>query len=150
METSVTSAWGSSWSGAWSGAWGTLDQDAQNGKSGYWRLFYYQLQEAELDKRKAKPEQPLITVPEAPSAVKRKRKQSKPAEERREEQIFVLPPFTPKRVVLPYDTFNDTEKLVADIALDLRLAKVGMSLMKVSPAVLEEGDDDEILLLLVA
>lgn len=36
---------------------GFKDMSTQDGRSGYWRLFYYQLQEAELEKEKQKREQ---------------------------------------------------------------------------------------------
>lgn len=36
-------------------AWAGIQQSQQEGRSGYWRLFYYQLQEAALNKEKIKP-----------------------------------------------------------------------------------------------
>ena len=42
-------AWGKAWGTAWGNSWGAnVTPNPQDGRSGYWRLFFYQLQEAEL------------------------------------------------------------------------------------------------------
>ena len=41
------SSWGLSWGGAWGNSWGKTRVE-ESARSGHWRLFYYQLQEAAL------------------------------------------------------------------------------------------------------
>ncbi len=68
----------------------------QDGKSGYWRLFYYQMQEAELNKSKEKPVEQKSKI-----VVKKKlnksKDQHKPVEKRveQEEPEDFYPPFKP-------------------------------------------------------
>lgn len=40
-------AWGLSWGGSWGNSWGKTRVE-ESARSGYWRLFYYRLQEAAL------------------------------------------------------------------------------------------------------
>jgi hypothetical protein len=77
----------------------------QDGKSGYWRLFYYQMQEAELNKSKEKPveQKPKIVVKKK---VTKSKDQHKPVEKRvePEEPEDFYPPFKP---IEPFKRLED-------------------------------------------
>lgn len=47
----MMSAWGPSWGPAWGSSWGYAEQSA---RSGYWRLFFYNMQEEALNAEKEK------------------------------------------------------------------------------------------------
>ena len=45
-------AWGSSWGSAWGSSWG-MTRIEESARSGYWRLYFYQMQEEALNKQRA-------------------------------------------------------------------------------------------------
>lgn len=47
------SSWGNSWFNSWKSSWGRLE-DNKDGRSGYWRLFYHQMQEEALKEKPSK------------------------------------------------------------------------------------------------
>jgi hypothetical protein len=90
-------------------ALGFKDMSTQDGRSGYWRLFYYQLQEAELEKDKlraaGKPQQkeapekahkPVVAAPERRVLVQR----HKPKHSNTQILLEKPPEFKPKKLYL--------------------------------------------------
>lgn len=121
----------------------------QEGRSGYWRLFYMRMQEEDLAKRGVAEEQKEPVVAEKKKRAIPKTRSVPDAEEPQVE----IPPFVFKDVSLPYDTYNDTENLVNSIDNEHSLIfqwnqyKIYSQLVIVKEA---ENDDDDILLLLAA
>lgn len=122
----------------------------QSGRSGYWRLFYYQMQEEALKEKEPAVE---VKAAEKPKLVAKTKKPQKPVVKVEEEPVFAVPPFKP--IKLPIPTPPTPLPVLAKVwqtTQELRLmrAQYGATVLKYNQLDVVNDEDDIELLLLVA
>ena len=139
-------SWGGAWGASWGVSWG-LTPVEEYARSGYWRLFYYQLQEKSLQ---AKAAEIARSVKAAPTAKVRLIK-PKPVKPRTQvaplpQKLALLQPFRRSTRPLPSSIFDFS--LQYEFTLPAKRDKV--TILPVREPALDGSDDDVLLLLLAA
>ena len=131
-------------------AWAGIQQSQQEGRSGYWRLFYHQLQEAALNKEKIKP----IKVEEV---------KFEPYTEQPDGSVIFGKPKIKAKVVPAVDTavenyvaetmrvHHQVQMLIARLSvIETRGVSVQLPLwMEPEKLVVDEEDEEELIILLM-
>lgn len=149
----MTSVWGSSWGSSW----GSLVRPEQTGgRSGYWRLFFHQLQEQALQKTPERklPEPKLEPVVELQdgSAIVGKVQRTKKL--RLEPEVNVpekLPPFKPKLVASTRHDEPSEPYIIQIMRAQMEISRLFTAWQ--IPAIIypaQDVEDEELLLLLAA
>lgn len=138
--------WGQSWGASWGQSWGKTRIE-EYARSGYWRLFYYQLQEKSLQSKTDEDPPP----PRVEPSIKVKFVKSETARTR----ARVIP--EPEKLVLLKSTEYRPEPLplsIFDLGFQPEFTFLAKHDKVVKPSVREEAsndsNDDDLLLLLVA
>ena len=145
-KSDVIGCWGGAWGASWGVSWG-LTPVEEYARSGYWRLFYYQLQEKSLQ---AKAAEIARSVKAAPTAKVRlmKPKLIKPRTQVAPlpQKLALLQPFRRSTRPLPSSIFDFN--LQYEFTLPAKRDKV--TVLPVREPALDGSDDDVLLLLLAA
>ena len=123
----------------------------QDGRSGYWRLFYYQLQEEALNKST---EQNVVKeVKSLPSPVAKKKAKPRPVEKEEVEEAI---PFRPlpmfERREIPENHISDTWRITIEIRMMVALFQQNQVKLRGTLRfnIIEDDEEDLELLLLAA
>ena len=108
----MASAWGSAWGASWGNSWGTTRIE-ESARSGYWRLYFYQLQEKvlKLDLSEVKlGKKPIIDTP-------RVRFVKEPPRQPTKKKLFVSKPAATGQVPVPSQYTSPNTHDICDISL---------------------------------
>ena len=108
----MASAWGSAWGASWGNSWGTTRIE-ESARSGYWRLYFYQLQEKvlKLDLSEVKlSKKPIIDAPKV-------RFVKEPLRQPTKKKLFVCKPIATGQALVPSQDTSPNTHDICDISL---------------------------------